>query len=332
MIPERSRFILLGVLLIAVLMWSGASPAATDVRSLLPTKELPSGWILVDGPRTYTRKNLFEHVDGQAVLYITYGFQRSVFAVFQKGKGQEGQIEVDICDMGATLHAFGIFSRFRSDDCPGKVGLESHVDEHSLYFYKGRYFVMLYATEKNEAILKKLAEAISSRILDASPPPKEIGLFPRDGLKSGSIQYFPEGLLGYDFLGRGFRASYITQGEDGKKVEAKAQAEVKAQVKDNLKTERSNPSETWESKLFLAIFKTPQEATAALKVFKNYVSRAGKIVSGPPSGFGSDAWIGEDPYQGQLVVLQMKSYLLGAAGFNGEDGALFLRKFIQRIR
>jgi len=293
----RSWLILL-LVFIRALIWTDAAGGATDPKSLLPTKDLPAGWILIDGPLTYTKKNLFEHIDGQAVLYIQYGFQRSVFASYGNVKTPEDQIEIDICDMGSVLQAFGIFSRFRSGGRAVGVGLDSCLDDRSMIFYKGRYFVMLYATEANSAILKEMAMVTSSKIVDSSPPPKEISLFPKDGLRPESIQYFPEGLLGHGFLGRGFQASYTDQAVH----------------------------------LFLAIFKSPKDATGALKTYRNHISRTGKILSGIPATFGPDAWKGEDPYKGQLIVLQRGSYLLGAAGFKDERGEVYLDKFVRNMR
>jgi len=155
---------------------------------------------------------------------------------------------------------FGIFSRFRTGDRAAGVGLDSCLDDPSLIFYRGRYFVMLYATGANSAILKEMAMLISSKIVDPSPPPKEISLFPKDGLRPESIQYFPEGLLGHGFLGRGFQASYTDQAH-----------------------------------LFLAIFRSLKDAAGALKTYRTTISKTGKIIPGIPSTFGPDAWKGEDP-------------------------------------
>jgi hypothetical protein len=297
-------------ILMVMVSWGKLSPAATDLKTLLPAQDLPTGWALIDGPHVYTRKNLFEHVDGQAILYIKYGFQRSVFAIFQNGKDPKNQMEVDIYDMGNVLHAFGVFSRFRNDDRSGGIGSDSYLDDRSIFFYKGKYFAMLYATETNASILKQLAVTISAKIVDSSPPPMEIGLFPKEGLKAGSIQYFAEGLLGHDFLGRGFQASYIDKDEE--KVEDKAEAK--------------------ESHLFLAILKNSKDAQGALSAYKNYISKRGKILSGNSTTFGPDAWKGEDPYQGQLIVLQKGFYLTGAIGFTDKRGEAYLDKFVKNIK
>jgi hypothetical protein len=281
------------------------------MESLLP-KDIPEGWGLIDGPRTYTKKTLFNHIDGQAELFFKYGFQKSVFAIYQNGENSNNQIEIDLYDMGNTLHAFGVFSRFRAEGQGMGVGLDSYLDDHSALFYKGKYFIMLYSAESNPSTLKQFAMTVSSKISDPSPPPREIGYFPKSGLKPGSIQYFSEGLLGYQFLKRGFIATYIDQ------------AEVKDQVERN--------SEDRESHLFIAIFKDSKEALNALKIYRGHLSQKGKVSSGSIIEFKARALKGEDPYQGKVIIVHRGSYLLGVTGFIKEEvGENLLAELIRNI-
>jgi hypothetical protein len=302
--------------------WSDLSSGSTAIESLLP-KNIPDGWALIDGPHLYTKKNLFEHIDGQAELFFKYGFQKSVFAIYQNKKNQENQIELDIYDMRNGLQAFGIFSRFRNEEQPVGIGLDSYLDDRSAFFYKGKYFAMLYATESNASILKQWAMKIASRIVDNSPQPKEIGYFPQGGLKPGSIQYFPEGLLGHQFLKRGFKGTYIEKDEEKVKVKV----EVEAKIKEKARIEDK------EVQLFMAIFKDSQEALSALKVYKDHLSKKGKVSSGGIIEFKTWALQGEDSYQGKVIVLQKGAYLLGVVGFEkDEDAEYLLAEFLKRIR
>jgi len=272
-------------LLVLLVVWSGVA-SGSPLESLLP-KDLPGGWVLIEGPRLYSRKSLFEHLDGQAELYFKYGYQKSVFAMYQLQEQPDCQIEIDLYDMGNVLQAFGIFSRLRTGDLLGQIGLDSCVDDRSLLFYKGRYFVLLYGTEPNPSTLKELARLVSSRISDPSLPPKELLFFPTQALKPGSIQYFSEGLLGHRFLKRGFQATY-------------REAEQK------------------EFHLFLALFKSGDEAKAAFRTFRNYLGKEGKILPKGPTFLGSKALNGEDPYQGKVLAVQKGSYLAGVVGFEKE--------------
>jgi hypothetical protein len=298
------------------LFWSSlAQGAAAPLESLVPKRDLPEGWTLIHGPQTFTRKTLFKHINGQAELFFKYGFEKSVFAIYQNKKNSKDQIEVDVYDMGNVVQAFGIFSRSRSEDRPGGFGLDSYLDNHSAFFYKGKCFVMLYAAESNPDPLRQFSTLISSKISDFSPPPKEIGYFPKEGLKAGSIQYFPEGLLGRKFLKRGFQGTYME----------------KFQAKD--KVEDKDKDEDKEFKLFLAIFKDSQEAMNALKAYKDDLSKKGKISSGSIIQLDPMALRGEDPYQGKVVVLQKGVHLLGVVGFEIEkDAENLLKAFIENVK
>jgi len=302
------RWIILFILT-GSLVWFEASSWAMPLESLIPKKDIPRGWSLIHGPQTYTRKTLFERINGQAELYFKYGFRKSVFAVFQSKENREDQIEVDIYEMESVLQAFGVFSRFRNEDRPGGFGLESSLDDHSALFYQGRYFVILYAPEPNQEILRKFSKLISLKISDPSLPPREIGYFSENGLKPGSIQYFSEGLLGHQFLGRGFQGTYVEK--------AGGQAE----------------DEKKEFKLFLAIFQNSQKANDALKDFKDDLSKKGKVSSGSMAESETRVLKGEDPYQGKVMVVQKGPYLLGIVGFEKEeDGENRLAEFMKKVK
>lgn len=288
-----------------IFLWSSASSGAVAMESLLP-KDIPEGWSLIEGPLAYTKKTLFEHIDGQAELFFKYHFQKSVFGIYQEKENHKNQIELDLYDMGDVLHAFGVFSRFRTEGQGMSVGLDSYLDEHSALFYQGKYFVMFYSTESNPSILKQFSTAVSSKIPDPSPPPREIGYFPKGGLKPGSIQYYPEGLLGHQFLKRGFEGTYIEKDEG----EAKAK----------------------EVRLFLAIFRDSQEAMNALMAYQDDLSKKGKVSSGSIIKFRARALKGEDPYQGKVMIVHKGFYLLGASGFIKEEaGEKLLAELIKNI-
>ena len=294
-----------------ILTWSSLSEGATPLQSLIPQRNLPEGWGLVDEPRIYTKKTLFERINGQAELFFKYGFQKSVFAIYQNQKDKEHQIELDIYDMGSVLHAFGIFSRFRNGDRPGRVGLDSYFEDQSGFFYKGKYFVMLFGTESNPDLLRDWSLLISKKIPDHSPPPREIGFFPKEGLKPGSIQYFPEGLLGRKFLGRGFQGTYIE----------------KLLVKANGKAETDEKDEAKESKLFIAVFKNSQEAINALNHFRDNLAKKGKVYQ-----FESNTLREEDDGRGEVLVAQRGAYLLGAIGFGEKETKIRMAELMKNVK
>jgi len=270
----------------------------TRIESLVP-KTAPNGWSLRDAPETFTRETLFEHIDGQADLFVQYGFERSVFAIYRNVNSPDAKIDMDIYDMGNSLQAFGVFSRFRQEESTAGIGLDSYLGDRYALFYKGKYFVALQATDSNASSLKLLAQEVESRISDNSAPPQEIGYFPKIGLKPGSMEYFPNGLLGHQFLKRGFKASYVEN--DEKKTDAKTMSEGR------------------DFHLFLSIFENPQEALDALRLFREHLFKKGRLVEGISTRFGNDALAGVDPYQGKTIVAHKGPYLVGAVGFE-QDG------------
>ena len=304
--------------LILTLLGSNSFSKEVSVESLLP-KDIGKGWTLASGPQTYTKKTLFEHVNGQAELFFKYGFQKSAFAVYQEKKNQKNQIDLDIYDVGNLLQAFGLFSRFRNEDRPAGIGLDSYLDDYSLLFYQGKYFVMLYAVEPNPTILKELGRAVSSKILDPSLPPKEIGYFPKEGLKPGSIQYYTEGLMGHQFLKRGFQGTYIEKGQVRDEVKAEDKAKVEAEDK--------------EFYLFVAIFKDSQDAENALKIYRDDLIKKGKVDSEVYTEFGSNALRGEETHRGKVIVVPKGAYLAGIVGFeNLKSAEKLLDEFVKNIR
>lgn len=303
-------FRMLKTILVLIVIFVGSKTSlGASLESLIPKKDLPKEWTLIHGPQLYNKKSLFEHINGQAELYLKYGFRQSVFAIYQDKKKAENQIEVDIYDMGNVVQAFGVFSRFRNEDRPGGFGLDSFLDDNTALFYKGKYYVMLYAAESNTDRLRQFSKLVETKISDPSLPPKEISYFPKTGLKPGSIQYYSEGLLGYQFLKRGFQGAYI------EKVEVKDKAGDK------------------EFKLFLAIFKDAQEATRGLKLYQEDLFKKGKVSSENLIQLGTNALKGEDPYQGKVMVLQKGFYLLGGVGFEKEEDVVNrLAEFIKNIK
>ena len=297
-------------LMLVLIAWTGLSRGAIPLSSLLPQKDLPEGWILTAPPETYTRKTLFHRIDGQAELFFKYGYQKSIFGRYQNQKRPGQEIELDIYDMGNVLQAFGIFSRFRSEHRPMGVGLDSFIDEQSAFFYKGPYFVMLFSTEPHSPFLKSLATSVSSRITDSSPPPREIDLFPKERLKPGSIEYISEGLLGRKFLGRGFQGIYLNRLAAGTREKPGGKVD----------------EERRESKLFIAFFQNPQGAINAFKLYRDDLTRKGRVHQ-----LTSDTLKGEEGYQGRVLVVQRKHYLLGAIGFEEEEGNLVLNDFLRNF-
>jgi hypothetical protein len=308
----RSKALIIIPTLVILFVSQNVYSEAATMESLFP-KNLADDWTLREAPETYTKETLFEHIDGQADLFLQYGFEKSVFAVYRKVNSSDDKIDADIYDMGNSLQAFGAFSRFRQEEKPAGIGLDSYLDDRYAIFYKGKYFVVLQATDSIPSALKQLAQGIASKITDNSASPKEIGYFPKSGLIPGSIEYYANGLLGHDYLKRGFKASYVR--------------------KDQTKTEGKTASEDREFNLFLSIFENSNDALNAIRLYREHLSKKGKVTQGVPTQFGPDALIGVDPYQGKTIVAHKGQYVLGAVGFEQDsDGEQRLAELMKEVK
>ena len=66
----------------------------SNMESLIP-KETPDGWIATGTPQVFTKKTLFEHINGQADLFLQYGFERSIFTTYASPNWSTGTYAYD---------------------------------------------------------------------------------------------------------------------------------------------------------------------------------------------------------------------------------------------
>lgn len=306
------RTLLITLFLSMCVVVSGVVFSGTSNMEALVPRKTPDGWALRNSPQAFTKRTLFEHINGQADLFLEYGFEGSIFAVYQNTNSSQERIDLNIYDMGNVVQAFGIFSRFRQGVHPAGVGLDSFLEDQYALFYKGKYFVVLQATESDPSGLRRLARVIDSRLTGSSSPPKEIGYFPKQGLKPGSIEYYPKGLMGRKFLGRGFKGTYSA----ARKTEAKP-VEITAST---------------EASLFVAVFDSSDEAMRALKDFEGVLSKGKGFHEETSREIGFESVKGQDAYQGTIIIVRKDNYLAGAAGFAEDEKAEnLLAELVRRI-
>ena len=201
------------------------------------------------------------------------------------------------------------------------IGSDSFLDDRSAFFCQDRYFLMLYASEPDHSSLRQLARTISLKLPAASPPPKEIGFFPPQGLKPGSIRYFSEGLLGHQFLGRGFVGTYVERGEG------------EMRINETEKDGKEKEEQGGEVEAFLALFQDPYGAQRALLAYHHSLTRQGSVATKPPTGAGPRVLEGQDRYRGNLLAISKGRFLLGAVGFRSRDFAKgLLDELARRVR
>jgi len=201
----------LAVLLAAVS--AGGALAAAALSDLLPGP--PAGWEQKEpGPRTYGPSDLFEYIDGNADLFLGYGFQELAVGDYVrpvKAAGAQAEwISVDIYDMGSPVHAFGIYRCERPPDAKRfPAGAEGYEGNGLVAFWGGRYYVKVALVEGESAeAAQTLAAAAAKRLAPGPGMPRELRRLPRANRIADSERYVGMGALGHGFLREAVSADY----------------------------------------------------------------------------------------------------------------------------
>ena len=207
---KRSLSILCVTVLLLVAAPLGAAEKA--VETILP-QACADGWVREGHVSTYTRENLYKYIDGEAELYMPYGFERAATVMYVKPGSKEGGLVVNVFEMGSLLDAFGIYGNYRSPSLDRvAVGAEGFADESELMFFKDKYFAQIQASgtlTQERPLFLACAGSVAAAMPGKAAMPPELELLKVAGVVPASEKYFPEGLLGYGFLGKGLTADVV---------------------------------------------------------------------------------------------------------------------------
>jgi hypothetical protein len=165
-----------------------------------PKDSLPSeagGWKWDMKEMRYNSTTLFEYMDGAAELYFAYGFQN--LTVRQYEKSNQPPLIIELYEMASSEDAYGVFSFEQQDETAG-IGQGSEFGGGLLRFWKGKYFVSVYAEGEGieaESGILQMGRAAADSIPAAGPEPKLVGFIPGKeiGLIDKSVHYLKSHIL-----------------------------------------------------------------------------------------------------------------------------------------
>lgn len=275
-------------LLLALLLLvpaTGSEAATEEMENLLPQPACAISWKIDGTLQLYDRDTLSDRINGEAELYMPYGFDRMASARYRSAKNPDIGMDVEIYRMGSLLDAYGMYANYRQQQgITTSAGTESNLSPPQLFLYQGRYFVHLQITGTDASDSGSLAECgqmVASRLPVARTRPTELAAFDRPEVIKGTERYLPQSLLGYDFLNRGIMAD----------------ARVDGTV----------------LQIFLLLGNSPASATNVFNRFRDQLSQG--IVD--QQGFLS----GVDPLYGPVIVLKKGDCLAGALKFKNTKGS-----------
>lgn len=244
------RFMVLCALM--SLMPHPAGAADPIIQDVLPVTECSKGWRLEERVTLYDRENLFDHINGEAELYLPYGFEVAATARYVRQGNPEAAIAADVYRMASLLDAFGIYANYRkAPSATVGIGADGFLSPTQLMFYQDRYFVRLQAsgvTGIEKDVFLACAGILSRNLPPGAGRPAEVELLRVPGVLPGTERYIPRSLLGYAFLRRGIIADAVVEGErmqvfvvleDSKAAARKAFEDYRAYLKTSGKDVRS---------------------------------------------------------------------------------------------
>lgn len=197
---------------------SSASDISADkevLAKLLPAESDLSGWKNTAEPRFFEPGNLWEYINGQAELYIQYGFQLVVTSDYGM-KEEESSIIVEIYQMESALHGFGIYAAERSpEDNFIDVGVQGYIADDILNFWKGPYYVKITSLEFSDSMkdtLNTFAKIIAHKISGEYALPELLAFFPEKNKIANSERFIPSNFMGHSFLKNGYLVDYQYDG------------------------------------------------------------------------------------------------------------------------
>ena len=203
---------LLTLFLAAPMLGGVVQEKEQSLKALLPEFE---GMVSAEAPQTYYPENLFEYINGAAEIYLSYGFKELIVAEYKKSDTSD-TVAVEIYDMGNHKNSFGIYSAERYPDNEFvSVGTQGYVEEGTLNFLVGRYYIKLLCfdcEDRSDKTLEAFSEGIVRRVEDKGGFPVLLIAFPKEGRLPNSEKYILNNFLGYRFLHDGYLTNYEVDG------------------------------------------------------------------------------------------------------------------------
>jgi hypothetical protein len=194
-----------------------AAPVDLPVEKVMPAPGFSEGWALEGKIKTFNSDNLYKHINGEAELYLPYGFESLGAALYISKDNPDMALAVDVYKMGSPLDAFGIYSRYRSPDTPEvKIGNEGFISDSQLMFYQDSYFVRISASGSVNPEPKAsidCARAIAKNLPGGSSRPGELNFLDMPDVVPRTQTYISQSVLGYAFFKKGLVARAILDNE-----------------------------------------------------------------------------------------------------------------------
>jgi len=181
---------LLGLLLATAIHLSGGAMKTKDLS--LPGHA--GEWRAAGSDQTYDRQTLYTYIDGGAELYLAYDFREVLSRRFVGPNN--GEIVLDVYDMGSAADAYGIFTSEREEP-EAHVGQGSEFGGGLLRFWKGNFFVSVLSggdTLGADVVVMEIGKKVAEAIPETGAEPDLLKVLPSQGPDREKLRYFHQSL------------------------------------------------------------------------------------------------------------------------------------------
>lgn len=211
-------------LLAALVVAAGALPAFADGADAEPffSRLARKGWILEGAVRTFGPDTLYEEVDGEAEMYLPYGFRDLRAAIVVRREERGVQAGIELFRHATAKDAFGVYSqrRFPGQETAAVGPSEAIVSDASVDFFRGDVFVRIRQASPGAGrpALLGLAREVSEILGGTGSPPPDALLLSIPSLGAEPAVYHKRAVLGYEGLAPGYEAGFRTGNLSGRLV------------------------------------------------------------------------------------------------------------------
>jgi len=188
--------------------------AEADRPALIDTTDLKV--VPFSPPERFGPETLYEKIDGRADLYLSSGFVSLKTQRFAIDPAAGNWVEVFVYDMGSLQNAFSVFSMQRREDArPDDIAPNAYRTENALFLVHDNFYIELIGTDASLELQAAMGE-LAGRFLQsrggAATDAPGADLFPKDGMRPGSLQLIAANAFGYEQLDRIYTAEYNLDG------------------------------------------------------------------------------------------------------------------------
>jgi hypothetical protein len=173
-------------------------------------------WTATEPARVFGRDNLYEEIDGEAELYLPYGFRELTVGFLRPAGNEKAEVRLELFRLATPRDAFGVFSqqRFPEQEVADVGAAKAIVSDTSLDFFQGSRFVRIRAASRNtgRSDLESLGREVFALLPGTDDPPPETEALRIAGLVDRSLVFQRRAILGYEVLAPGYEAKYAVPG------------------------------------------------------------------------------------------------------------------------